>query len=41
VNDESERTYKGVVMDCFKMWFQYLPGGTERDHKKSIRIADY
>jgi hypothetical protein len=41
VNDELERMYKEVVMDCFKVWFQHLPGGTERDHKKSVKIADH
>jgi hypothetical protein len=40
VSDELERIWKEVVVAYFKVLSWHLPGGTEKNHKKtSVRIA--
>jgi hypothetical protein len=33
MNDKFERIWKEVIMAYFKMLSQYLPGGSEENHK--------
>jgi hypothetical protein len=39
-NNELIRTRKEAVMACFKVLAQHLFGGTEKDHKLSVKISD-
>jgi hypothetical protein len=39
MNSELERISKEMVMAKFKVLFWHLPGRTEENHKKPVRLA--